>query len=217
MSETALIDSPGPDMHVMIPSEPDPEVRYQEAMDKVAEALEAVEQAREAVSETADLEVMAEDLSQEVAQAERIHGLALRCAQAFRQIYQSGDQVAMVLVNPELQEAFTEALQSLPDHIVPPDFKEKLPIMAEPEIPEIHIVTGLEVESRFLEQYFGPPPGNGLIPRMQEYLSRQPHPIRITLDWLRERYLDEVAERVQPQIIRPGTPFNVPPGLNRAQ
>lgn len=174
MSETALMETPGLEKHVMIPSGADPEIAYQEAMEKVQEALVAVEEAREAMSETADLEVMAEDLSQEVAQAEHIHQLALRCAQGFRQIYQSGDQVAMVLVNPAIQERFTEALRSLPDHIVPPDFKEKLPIMAEPEIPEIHIVTGLEVETRFLEQLTGFP---SPLPAMK---SSAPLPTRST-------------------------------------
>src|ERR1051326_2817952 len=125
----------------------------------------------------------------------------MKVAIALNQVYQMGDQAACLLVNPALVEGFREAFAALPDETVPRLFKEQLPIEPDEEVGDIRVITGTDVEAQFLQQYFGPQ-GNGLLPRMQQYLQTQRHPVRITLEALRILYLLDIKERVVPQIIR---------------
>jgi hypothetical protein len=130
--------------------------------------------------------------------------MAAKTAMALQQIARMNNTVAMILVNPDLLEGYVNAVMALPEQAIPQEVKERLPIHPDPDVEEVYIVTGAEVERQFLEQHFGPTEhgGNGLIPRMKDHLTRNPYPVVITIDWLRNRYLDEVADSVSSKIVR---------------
>ena len=130
--------------------------------------------------------------------------MAAKTAMALRQISQMNQTVAMILVNPALHDGYLKAIMELAEEALPQELKERLPIHPDPDVEEVYIVTGAEVERQFLEQYFGPTEngGSGLIPKMRDHLTRNPYPVVMTIEWLRNRYLDEIAEQVQSKIVR---------------
>jgi hypothetical protein len=128
--------------------------------------------------------------------------LAMQVAALLQQVVQSGDQIAMLYVNPQMREGFVKAFQSLPDEAVPPIVKEKLPIHEDAEVPDVQVITGSHMEARFLQTYFGPTAqgGNGKLEKLVNYLSQQPYPVRINLDTLRTMYVLDVMQKIDPGI-----------------
>lgn len=129
--------------------------------------------------------------------------IALRLLQTFRQLGTAGDQVAVVLINPQLKEEFLAAWKELPDGAFHTDadqakvMRDNLPLQEDERVKIAEIIPVSHMEKQFLVQHFGPREegGNGLLPQMEAYLQEQPYPVRITIDWLRNRYLDQIAER----------------------
>lgn len=136
--------------------------------------------------------------------------LAQRCVQLMQRVVQSGDQIAVILVNPAHIEGFKQGFQELPNEILAEDpevaqqIKDELPVEPDENVTLLQLVTGGDIEKRFLETYFGPAEygGNNLIPRMQQALANRQAPVRISIDWLRARFLDEVAQSAVPQVVR---------------
>jgi hypothetical protein len=139
--------------------------------------------------------------------------LALKLALGIRNVYQMNDQVAFVLVKPDLREGLIAALNALPDEAYPAQFKEHLGIHADESVEVVRLITQSDVEAMFLEQYFT---ANGVLPRLQHFLqtntvrlrvgpveSEMPMPVRISLETLRFMFLWEQKERLAPQIIKP--------------
>lgn len=158
----------------------------------------------EVVAELQD-QIAEEQVVEEPSREELVQGLAFRVAQAIRQIYQSGDNVVAVAVNPDLLDDFSAAFKALPDEIVDPSFKEGLPIAPDPSIPSLRVITGTELELQFLQTRYGPRDkgGNGFIQDLEEALFRDRCPIRITKEFLQTYFLFELAEKVRPKLYSP--------------
>ncbi len=140
---------------------------------------------------------LTEEAQQEELTAEDYAAYAQQAVQMIHQLHRSGDQLAMFLVHPSLKEGFLEAIQALPEEVLPQEYKEKLPIQEDSDQHGIHAVTGNQMESRFLETYFGPREqgGNGKLPRLIQYLQQQPYPVRLDLSTLRTLYVLDVMKR----------------------
>lgn len=135
-------------------------------------------------------------------------GLAMEVAVAFSQLYQQGEQVAFLLINPALEAGFRQAFQALPDEAVPQAIKEGLPIHVDADLPRLRIITATDLEYQFLHQYFGPAPhGNNKLPRLMEYLQKQPYPVRVDLNVLRVLYILDALKRtgIDVEIATPGS------------
>lgn len=133
--------------------------------------------------------------------------IAKQAAMQIMQTYQAGDTVEMVLIKTAYCEPFTAAYRSMPEEFFlqagfPLELRDALPIVDDPNCPGIQMVKGSVLEAQFLQRFYGPVEqgGNGLLPRMQEELRKRNSHVRMTIEWLRSRYLNELAEEVQPRI-----------------
>lgn len=132
--------------------------------------------------------------------------MVLQTVQAIRQIAAAGDQLAAIAILPEWETGFKAALASLAEDVLPAEIRDSLPVEADPNATGVNIITRTDLEVQFLAQHFGARErgGNGLLPLMQEYLNRHQSPVRVTPDFLRSLYLQEVKARLGSQIVTPG-------------
>lgn len=131
--------------------------------------------------------------------------LVQEVVQALYQIHQMGDSFVAVITNPSLTEEFTNLFRALPDDVLQPEIRDNLPIVGDPAIQKVRVMTGTDLEVRFLHTRYGPREngGNGLIQRMNAELEAQRSPVRITAEFLKTYYLMDIANKVSPQIYQP--------------
>jgi hypothetical protein len=143
--------------------------------------------------------------TQELTPEEQTQELLMRVLQALQQIHQSGDSFVAIAVNPDLVDAFTTAFRSLPDEVITPDVRDRLPIVADESVTPLRIITGSELELQFFQQRYGPREngGNGFLQDMQAALDRERSPVRMNHDFLRMYYLMDLAEKVKPKLYSP--------------
>jgi len=152
-------------------------------------------------------------------------GLAIKVALGLKQVHQIGDNVAFMLVHPNLFDGLTAALQAMPDEAFPQLFKEQLGIYPDEGANPVRIVTQTDLEGEFLQQYFT---ANGLLPKLQHAMQNSmsrlriggqeqdiPNPVRVTLETLRVLFVLDLKERLAPGILRPPMGSQVVQGLLR--
>ena len=147
-------------------------------------------------------------LSEQEVTDNTVEGLDLlvqEVVQALYQIHQMGDSFVAVITNPSLTEEFTNLFRALPDDVLQPEIRDNLPIVGDPAIQRVRVMTGTDLEMRFLHTRYGPREngGNGLIQRMNAELEAQRSPVRITTEFLKTYYLMDIANKVSPQIYQP--------------
>jgi hypothetical protein len=136
-----------------------------------------------------------------------------------QQLAQQGIRMHHLRLNPALEAGFKAELERVPEEVLPAEIKAQLQIVADPQEEAIRIITSADIERMFLEQHFGPRDqgGNGLLPEMMKFFAGEMQvgrgvPVQLDLNWLRHRYLDEVAERVSSSRIQLASSLP-PPGL----
>jgi hypothetical protein len=134
-----------------------------------------------------------------------MEALAMRVVGGIRQVYQSGDQIVAILTCPDLLEPFTAAFRAIPEQILDPNLRDNVPIAADPNVPQLRLVTGTDLEMQFLTNRYGPREdgGNGLLRDLEQLLMREQSPVRLTHEFMRCLYLMEMVEKVKPKIIAP--------------
>ncbi len=82
----------------------------------------------------------------------------------------------------------------------------QLPIVPDPDIDRVKIITGTDIEMQFLQVKYGPREsgGTGLIPDLKAALERDNSPVRVPADFLRTVYLMELVERIRPKVAQVG-------------
>jgi hypothetical protein len=136
----------------------------------------------------------------------RLGQAALQIAMQMRQILETGEQVVMLLVKPDLAEKFELAFRAVPENILPGEFISKVPVMPDPECDGVRIIIRADLIREFLLRYYGPVQdgGNGLLQSMEDAVSRIPGcPVRVDLKALELLFLLEIKERVKPGLIVP--------------
>ena len=145
----------------------------------------------------------------------RMGQAALQIGMQMRQILETGEQVVMLLVKPELLTQFEPAFRAVPENILPQEFVASVPLTADPECEGVRIIVRADLIREFLLSYYGPTQagGNGLLQAMEEAIARIPNcPIRIDLKALEILFLLELKERVKPGLVIP-TGANLRQGL----
>lgn len=164
-------------------------------------AYVTVEDATEELENLPTEEVEAEDAPPKLDMNE----LSVQVIQALRQIHQSGDTFAAIVCNPSILEEFTAVFRALPSEILPDHVREQLPIVPDPNVDRLKIITGTDIELQFLQVRYGPrnDGGNGLIEDIKSALDREQSPVRVPTDFLRTIYLMELVDKVKPKIYTP--------------
>lgn len=145
-----------------------------------------------------------EAVSPEFSQVE-YEELAMKIVLAIQNILRMQDMPAAIMLHPTLFDGVKEALFQIPEQSFPAEVRDRIQFVPEPNV-QVKIVTENEIEMGFLRSYFGPQ-GNGLLPRLQEYLRINQVPVSIDLNFLRTKYLLEQCEKVAPGIVRVQSPI----------
>jgi hypothetical protein len=163
----------------------------------------------EILSEGVELQVLDGGLTEaQPAEAEGpdYNRLALEAAHRTLRIFEGNDQVELFLVNPRLSEGFVTAWRALSEELIPAAFRDNVPIVEDEGIEVIHIDTRVQREARYLQNHFGPREqgGTGLIPALLAELDKRRSPVMLGIEFLRFRYLMEMADEVAPRVVVPG-------------
>ena len=110
------------------------------------------------------------------------------------------DGIVRIIVPADLKDAFLEILNDteiVPEELLPLEVRSQLPLEVRSDVTNVQAVMFSQLEASFLINYFGPrnQGGNGLIERLQAVINKQGRPVRVTLDYLRNRFLAELEQQ----------------------
>src|SRR5438034_993392 len=87
---------------------------------------------------------------------ETMDTLVMRVVQTLQQIASTGDSFAAIIVNSAIVDEFTSTFRRLPQDIVNDNIKDNLPILADPNVDKVRVITGTDIEMQFLQVRYGP-------------------------------------------------------------
>lgn len=164
----------------------------------VEEVLEIQDNLQEMAAEALGVEEGAEE-SQEPTQVE-YEEMAMKVILAIQNVFRMNDTPAALMIHPTIFEGLKEALFALPEQAFPAQLRDRMQFIPDPNC-DVKIVTENEIEMGFFRSYFGPQ-GNGLLPKLQQYLQANQFPVNIDLNFLRTKFLLEICERLVPSLVR---------------